>query len=114
VVSENNGTWGQAISVPGLRALGAGPYTDVRSVSCASPGNCAAGGWYIDARDHSQGYVAVETNGVWGMAIEVPGLESLNKDGDASVDSVSCAPAGNCAAGGSYRGAGHGVQGFVT
>jgi len=40
--------------------------------------------------------------GSWGRAIEVPGLGALNK-GDAEVNSVSCASAGNCAAGGDYR-----------
>jgi hypothetical protein len=36
--------------------------------------------------------------GSWGRVIEVPGLRALNKGGDASVSSVSCASAGSCAA----------------
>lgn len=44
-----------------------------------------------------KGCVAVEKNGVWGRAIEVPGLAALNKGG-AFVFSVSCASTGNCAA----------------
>jgi len=112
VVSERNGAWGQAINVPGLRAPHAGQHTDVKSVSCASPGNCAAGGWY----EHSefQGFVVSESNGAWGQAINVPGLEALNKDGYAIVNSVSCAPAGNCVAGGSYMDSHGHFQGFVT
>ena len=38
----------------------------------------------------------------WGRAVEVPGLGSLNKGGNAGVNSVSCASPGNCTAGGSY------------
>ena len=112
VVSEKNGTWSHAINVRGLQAVHAGQYTDVKSVSCASPGNCAAGGWYGDSE--FQGLVVSENNGAWGRAINVPGLEALNKDGYASVNSVSCAPAGNCVAGGSYMDSHGHFQGFVT
>src|SRR5260221_14761863 len=41
---------------------------------------------------------------VWGRAIEVPGLGTLNAGGEAQVSAVSCASAGNCAAGGSEEG----------
>jgi hypothetical protein len=57
---------------------------------------------------------AARPAGAWGRAIEVPGLGVLSKGGGAAVASVSCAPAGTCAAGGSYTDAsGHG-QGFVV
>jgi len=69
-------------------------------VSCGSAGGCAAGGFYTDRRGHGQGFVAVERHGRWGTVIEVPGLGALNKGGYADVFSVSCASAGNCAAGG--------------
>jgi len=98
--SEQNGIWGQAITVPGLRNLG--KFAELGSVSCASPGNCAAGGAYRDQLHHWQGFVVSEQNGVWGRAAEVPGLGSLNKGGNAGVRSVSCASPGSCAAGGSY------------
>jgi len=116
VVSEKNGVWGRAIPVPGLAALSKGGDAGVNSVSCGSPGNCAAGGRYVDQHLHSHGYVVSERNGVWGRAIHVPGLAALNKGGDAGVSSVSCAPAGSCTAGGSYAdgsGRRH-LQGFVT
>src|SRR5215472_14455063 len=41
--------------------------------------------------------------GGWDKAIEVPGTAALNKGGVAEVRSVSCAAAGGCAAGGSFR-----------
>ena len=40
--------------------------------------------------------------GLWGRAMEVPGLAALDKVGGAVVVSVSCGSAGNCAAGGDY------------
>jgi len=114
VVSEKNGVWGRAIDVPGLAALTYRPIAYVTSVSCASPGNCAAGGTYADKHYNDHGFVAVERNGRWGTAIEVPGLGALNKGGFADVNSVSCAPAGTCAAGGDYSDRRGHYQGFVV
>ena len=98
------GSWGRAIEVPGLGALDKGGNAKVSSVSCASAGNCAAGGFYRDGSGLYQGFVVSERNGRWGQAIEVPGLGGLNKGGlqFAGVGSVSCASPGNCAADGSY------------
>jgi hypothetical protein len=121
VATERNGRWGKAIEVPGLGALNAGnaALTDVTSVSCASAGNCAAGGNYQDKSERTQGFVVTERNGNWGKAIEVPGLGALNAgatpfNGDANVDAVSCASAGNCAAGGYYSTRGQRFHGFVV
>jgi hypothetical protein len=102
VVSERNGRWGHATAVPGLAALDWGQYAGLPSVSCGSAGNCAVGGIYRDASFTEQAFVAAERNGRWGQAIEVPGTAALSRGGSASVLSVSCAPAGNCAAGGQY------------
>ena len=55
-----------------------------------------------------------ERNGRWGKATPIPGLHALNTAGDAQVFSVSCGPAGNCAAGGSYTEGLVTVQGFVV
>jgi hypothetical protein len=113
VLSERHGVWGRAVEVPGLRALNRDGVAGVTSVSCASAGNCAAGGSYADRAGHAQGFVVSERNGVWGQAVEVPGLGVLNAGGNAFVGSVSCASAGNCAAGGTYAGSG-GNEGFVV
>src|SRR5215472_5719145 len=95
-------TWGRAFEVPWSGALNSAVQAEVSSVSCASAGNCAAGGHYEDDAGRRQGFVASERNGRWGRAIEVPGSGALNTGGYARVLSVSCASAGNCAAGGTY------------
>src|SRR5215510_9370785 len=82
------GTWGTAISVPGLQALNQSGVAELNSVSCGSAGNCAAGGTYQDSARHWQGFVVGKTNGTWGQAIEVPGLGTLNKGGNARISSV--------------------------
>jgi hypothetical protein len=113
VVSEKNGAWGHAISAPGLRALHAGPYSDVKSVSCTSPGNCSAGGLY-DASGAGQAFLVNENNGAWGRAVNIAGLKAMNKGGAAQVTSVSCVPAGSCVAGGGYRDSHNHFRAFVT
>ncbi len=120
VAVEGNGRWGQAVEVPGLAALNQGRNGEVLSVSCASAGYCAAGGYYGNHGNNpydvtsGRGFVAVERNGRWGRAVEVPGLAALSKGGNAQVSSVSCAPAGSCAAGGAYTDGNGDQQGFVA
>src|SRR5271170_778140 len=96
-------SWGKAIEVPGLARLSAGHGGTLIAVSCSSPGNCAATGNYADRLGHLQAYVVSEKNGSWDKAIQVPGVAALSgASGGSGVDAVSCGPAGNCAAGGSY------------
>jgi hypothetical protein len=101
VVSETHGSWGKAIQVPGMATL-----NDVRagldSISCGAPGDCAASGSYHRS-GHKHAFVVSEANGSWGKAVEVPG--ALNSGGYAEANSVSCAAAGDCVAGGYYTGA---------
>ena len=44
----------------------------------------------------------------------MPGTAALNSGGDASVNSVSCAAAGDCAAGGYYKDGSDHYQAFVV
>jgi len=114
VASETNGTWGTAIEIPGSATLAAGRFAATVAVSCATAGNCAAGLTYTSDTGPQQAFVASEANGTWGTAIEIPGLGALNAGGNASVTSVSCGSAGNCAAGGTYTGAAGHTQAFVV
>ena len=109
VVTETNGAWGQAKEV--AAALNTRNDAGLKSVSCASAGNCTAGGFYTDSSGFSQAFVVTEAHGAWGKAQEVAG--ALNTGGWAHVDSVSCTSAGNCAAGGFYS-VGSGFHGFVV
>src|SRR5262252_4744793 len=54
------------------------------------------------------------TAGVWGKAIEVPGLGALNKFGGAQPVVVSCPSAGNCGGGGGYFDGSGNLQAFVV
>ena len=102
VVDEKDGTWGAAHPVPHVAGLASTGYdAEVMSVSCASPGNCTAGGWAQDVAG-AQAFVVDETGGTWGSATEVPGSAALNVGADAVVNSVSCTAVGDCTVGGFY------------
>jgi hypothetical protein len=81
------------------------------SVSCTSPGNCAAVGYTTSlgttAQYDSGTYLAVEqaivvteSNGNWGKVSQV--ATALNTGNDAELQSVSCESKGNCVAVGYY------------
>ncbi|HEY2305222.1 MAG TPA: hypothetical protein VGI05_05010 [Streptosporangiaceae bacterium] len=70
-------------------------------MSCGSAGNCSAGGGYANPSGQGQAFVVDQRNGTWGTAQEVPGIAALTH-GLAILESVSCASAGNCSAGGNY------------
>lgn len=104
--------WRTAIEVPGTASLNNGAYAQVTSVSCKGV-TCAAGGFYSPVSGHVMPFVVTETRGVWGDAIEVPGMASLSH-GDAEVTSLSCGAAGACAAGGFYTNASGQYDAFVV
>ena len=114
VASEAGGTWQPAEQAPGTAALNRGGGAAVASVSCASAGNCSAGGSYRDGSGHQQAFVASETSGIWQPAEQAPGTATLSIGRIAYIQSVSCATAGNCSAGGSYTDRSGHQQAFVT
>jgi len=94
---ESNGVWGTTYEA----GVVGGRISGVSVVSCGSPVNCVLGGFDSD-----------DTGGiiqVWVDEDEVPGLRALNKGGYAATDTVSCPPAGGCAAAGYYTDR-HGVS----
>jgi hypothetical protein len=108
------GTWHGAQKVPGVATLNTGGEAQVQSVSCASAGNCGAGGYYTGRSGHHQVFVVSEVHGTWRTAKEAPGTATLNKGGNANISAVSCGSAGNCGAGGYYTDGSGGTQAFVV
>jgi hypothetical protein len=104
VVNEANGTWSNAEEVPGFSSLnGTGPGSGLFTISCSSPGNCGAGGAYVDMNNYLQAYVENEVNGSWQTAIEVPGTNSLNYGNKAALTAIQCNVSGACSATGTYQ-----------
>jgi hypothetical protein len=61
VVSENNGTWGTAIEVPGSGALNTGGFAEIAWMSCTSAGYCVAAGGYTDSSGNQQAFLVSRT-----------------------------------------------------
>jgi Bacterial Ig-like domain (group 3) len=100
-MDETAGTWGQPQPVAGLDSLGTGTATQVSSalwtVSCAAPGDCLAGGYYIAAGSEVP-FTVTESGHTWGQAQAIPGLAALST-GSAQlgvVSGVACPDAGDC------------------
>jgi hypothetical protein len=100
VVSQVNGTWGNAEAVPGTVALNTGLGAATTAVSCSSPGNCVAVGYYTYKYAKTAlgvaGFVANQVNGAWQKARPVPALTRTGRF--AKVTAVSCAPSPTAAA----------------
>jgi len=107
VVSQVHGTWGKAHAIP----VGVGHAAAVTSVSCASAGNCSAGGYYDFPG--LQAFVISQVHSTWGTAKVVP-RPGTGTGGYALVTSVSCASAGNCSGAGSYTDSSLHTQAFVV
>jgi len=120
VANQRNGTWSKVIEVPGLAALNVGQVSGVETLSCASAGNCTAGGDYSPGGTDVglvspafDAFVVTEKAGTWGGATEVPGTAALNTGRSAVVSSVSCWSAGDCTAAGVYAPGGLASPGVV-
>jgi hypothetical protein len=101
VISQAHGVWGNAIQIPETAALNTGLEASVNSISCPSPGNCSAGGYYWTSSQFQDAFVVDQVGGTWHRAIEVRGAARFG--GQAWVSSISCPSAGNCGAGGIYN-----------
>lgn len=67
---------------------------------------------YDKAQTHAIGQA--RDNGAWKDPIEVPNIAAFGTGGSAWVESVSCAPTGNCAADGYYNDDNKDSQPFVA
>jgi hypothetical protein len=103
VLNERNGKWSAAKEIPGSVKLNTGDGGGVGSLSCVSPGNCTATGYYEDSSHQDHIYTANERNGTWHQAYQVPGLAALKSGGYLIAVTLSCASTGNCALGGQYN-----------
>ena len=102
LLSETSGTWATGVQASLPANAGTNPSVSVYGVSCASAGNCTAVGGYTDSSGHSQGLLLTETSGVWAAGVEASLPADANANPNVSLDSVSCASAGNCTAVGAY------------
>jgi hypothetical protein len=114
LVTEHGGAWGSAIILPRDPSLPASLAATSASIACASPGNCVAGGGYVDGAGTAvQSWVATQSSGTWANAIELPGTAALNQGVLGTVSSIACPAAGSCSVTGAYSSSSNAVQGYV-
>ena len=113
LLSETHGRW-----VPGVKAIlpaGVGSNSGValRSVFCASVGNCSAVGSYTDSSGFTQGVLLSETRGGWARGVEASLPADAGSNPGVLFASLSCASFENCSAVGSYTDGSHHRQGLL-
>jgi hypothetical protein len=105
VTTETSGNWAQAtkLTLPSNANTTSGT---LRGVSCWSPGNCTAVGYYADSSNVGRVMAATETSGIWAPATEVMLPSDANTTNPTNpietLAGISCSSAGNCTASGQY------------
>jgi len=95
-------TW-QAAKAVALPSDGVNlPQGFLPTLSCPSAGNCLAGGSYLSSTGATEGLVVSEVNGAWKSGVTLSPPSNAGQNPGVSVDTVSCASAGNCVAAGNY------------
>lgn len=119
VVDMTNGTWSTMGSIPGVASLGAGTHTSISSIDCPAAGECVAIGSFRSSVNvggrSDQPFVAVKTNGTWGNATQISGLDYTQEAIDwGSIFKVSCSSVGECAVAGNVANSTNGSRIFVS
>jgi hypothetical protein len=114
VSDERGGNWGAAQGLPGLDDRNLGRTAAIESLSCASPGNCAVGGFYADQTRATHAFVATEKDGTWGQVLPVLPDAALGAVRVSQVTQMSCPSAGDCAAAGAALDAGAQQHAFIA
>jgi hypothetical protein len=116
VALSTAGVWARALRVS-LPNAAANPETLVygfKGVSCASPGNCAFGGQYLDTTGRYQGFFDNVINGnvERAQALLLPsGARQAGHNG--GVVAMSCVAVGRCVAGAAYLDATNKYQAII-
>jgi outer membrane protein OmpA-like peptidoglycan-associated protein len=113
LLTETSGSWATGVETTLPADAGSNSNVYLSSVSCASAGNCTAVGRYFDSSGDAQGLLLTETSGSWATGVEATLPADAGSNPNVSLDSVSCAYAGNCTAVGRYEGGGAEAQGLL-
>ena len=110
------GSWGQARPVVFVNpAQSSNPNASLLSVSCSGASDCTAVGRFANVNNQSEGFETSLSNGTWsnGKSVQFAANAQSNNP-DASLEAVSCASAGNCAAGGFFKDSLNRYEGLVV
>lgn len=99
-VTARNGTWGKVRTIPATRSTSIGYVTT--ALSCPAPGTCTIGG-FTNGNGGGYPFTAAQHNGIWTRPHRIPGMAALQAAGSATLSTLSCPAAGQCAAGGTLN-----------
>lgn len=96
-------TWTSARQVALPKGATGIPNGFFSSLSCASPGDCAAAGSYAKGDGQILGLIANESHGHWTAPVSLSAPAGAATNQGVTLYGVSCGVVGNCAAVGSYQ-----------
>lgn len=99
------GVWDRAVEVrlPNAAANPSALLYGFKGVACASAGNCALGGQFLDNSGHYQGFLANVVHGTLQRAhVLVLPAGAVQSGHNGGVVSISCPSVGTCVAGAAY------------
>jgi len=104
VATQTAGVFGQGLELSAPAGAAGSPLAELSGVSCPSVGSCIAAGFYDDRVGHRQAMVATQVGGAFGQAVEVSAPGNANPANPlGTFQGVSCPPAGNCVAVGTFQ-----------
>jgi len=103
---QEGGSWSAENTIPGLdgpAVIDFNPSADASGsqVSCWAFTSCTIAGFYGDHHGDQEVFVSDWVNGSF-TTQTIPGSDELNQGGNATVFSLSCGAAGNCAVAGQF------------
>ena len=104
VVTRSGGTWGGAVTVPGISALTSNGGIG-HAISCSAGPVCVAVG-IGNSLNINVVFVTALANGVWSDASQLPSFPALANSQYPEVNTLSCWTPSNCLLSGSYDDAG--------
>jgi len=102
LLTQTAGVWSQSIAAELPAGSNTNPEVNLASASCATVGNCAAVGNYVDSGYLQQGVLLNFRKGVWRPGVRVIPPAGAGSNPEFTLNAVSCAAAGDCTAVGSY------------
>jgi hypothetical protein len=104
-MTSNDGEWEQARPAEFDAGINLESRSDYfTSVSCSTPRNCTAVGWFGNFYNHAEAFTMTSNDGEWEQARPAQFGEGIQSDQpDALFGSVSCASPGNCTAVGNFK-----------
>jgi hypothetical protein len=114
LIDEHGGVWGGVEEIPGIPALSRANEAVSTALSCGAPGDCTAGGNYLDTSGQSQAFTVSEVGGVWGSATQLLATQLLGSGVSNTLNGVSCPSAGTCSAIGGFADVKGNSQPFVV